>query len=251
MRGVAGSGEIALFIDIHKQPATHCKQNTHTHKHTSRRFGSGAALCLYLLRLILASFPSRVDFIHAARERKDSDNSKENTEFLQSEGSGGGGTDLHMQVILFMCIISEGLIVVLCGKEKEEERRVVCVRWHASAQAQRGRDLREKCLGWRLRLRPRARLHAKKRTRAAGFHSNPGLTYTWKRRLGEIIGHTTSALKNWTFVLPSQCVKIRPGEPSLKHSHDFFFWKCSINISDFASLLSARCASFKQANRVD
>lgn len=91
----------------------------------------------------------------------------------------------------------------------------------------------------------------KKRTRAAGFHSNPGLTYTWKRRLCEIIGHTTSALKNRTFVLPSQCVKIRPGEPSLKQSRDFFFWKCSINISDFASLLSARCASFKQANRVD
>lgn len=79
-----------------------------------------------------------------------------------------------MQVILFMCIISGGLIVVLCGKEKEEERRVVCVRWHASAQAQRGRDLREKCLGWRLRLRPRARLHAKKAHEGGWFSFEPG-----------------------------------------------------------------------------
>lgn len=83
-----------------------------------------------------------------------------------------------MQQILFMCIISEGLIVVLCGK-------LVCVCWHASAQAQRGvTSVRSGLPG---RLRPAATASVLKRTRAAGFDSDAEPSHTWRRRLDEII----------------------------------------------------------------
>lgn len=52
-----------------------------------------------------------------------------------------------MLLILFMCIISEGLIVVLCGKEKRGSFVCVGVRLRRHS----GRDLSEKCTGGRLR----------------------------------------------------------------------------------------------------
>lgn len=73
-----------------------------------------------LYRLILALLLHFLPMLtlHAAREWKDSDKTKENTEFLLLKKK---RTNLCTQVTLFMCLISERLITVLSEG--------VCVRW--------------------------------------------------------------------------------------------------------------------------